>query len=217
MFWIALPTAICTEPVACAWLASAALVAVTVQLPTAVPVTVLPNSVQLPAPAVSASVSAPLPLPPVTVTVLESPLGMLAGDATTDTATWLACDTVTEVLAVASSWSASAALVAVTVQVPTARPGSGEPAMLQGPATLKPMAPVPEPPVVLSCEMPPKLMAAGLACTDSAVCPALATMTVVLALMAWWLMSPALVAVMVQLPGHQRQHHRHRGQGWTDR
>src|SRR5260221_406078 len=89
MFWIALPTAICTEPVACAWLASAALVAVTVQLPTAVPVTVLPNSVQLPAPAVSASVSAPLPLPPVTVTVLESPLGMLAGEAPTARATSL--------------------------------------------------------------------------------------------------------------------------------
>src|SRR5256885_17109499 len=109
MFWIALPTAICTEPVACAWLASAALVAVTVQLPTAVPVTVLPNSVQLPAPAVSASVSAPLPLPPVTVTVLESPLGMLAGDAPPGRATRPAWGNATPRLALAPFRAASPA------------------------------------------------------------------------------------------------------------
>ena len=47
-------TATSTVAVACSWFASAALVAVTVQVPTAVPVSVLPFTVQNALPAVTA-------------------------------------------------------------------------------------------------------------------------------------------------------------------
>ena len=120
--------------VACANAASAAFVAVTVQLPRCRPVSVLPDSEH--GPPRSEYVTAPVPEPPVVESVPVASTRTVVGEARSVRGDWGARPTVTVAgVEVAAANAASAAFVAVTEQLPAPVPVSVEPLTLQGPET----------------------------------------------------------------------------------
>ena len=126
-------------------------------------VRVAPANVQ--GPDTSAKVTVPVPEPPVVDSADVALKAIVAGVATAARAAWLALVVVTPIAAeVAARKLASAALVAVTLQVPTPVAVRVATASVQGPETsAKVVAPVPEPPVVDSADVAPKAIVAGVA------------------------------------------------------
>ena len=133
------------------------MVAVTIQLPSAMAVTVVPLMLQVLELVVK--VTAPVPLPPVIDIVVEAPkpIGFVAN--TTVMVAWFPCWTVKVPDIDADSYTASAALVAVIVQEPVPVGATLLPVIVQLPLfDVNVTAPVPDPPLTETvCDGPPNV------------------------------------------------------------
>ena len=195
--WGASPTVTVTgTEVAEAYVASAALIAVTEQLPASAPVSVAPPTLQ--GPETTWYVTPPVPLPPTVLRALVPATLTVVGEARSVRGDWGASPTVTVTVTgaeVVEAYVASAALVAVTEQFPASVPVSVDPLTLQGPEpTWYVTPPVPLPPALLSALLEPTLTVVGAACTTSVSCGARLTLNAPLVAL---VRPPPLVAVSV--------------------